>query len=145
MTTTVLPWKGSVVGKTLRKAAGRRIDLGRTLHIERLVRPFVVELLVWGQPARMSREAIGLEALRQGLWTAAELGRFLGLTHLALDQFLKDHGVELGYNWEDLERERELHRKLARSWSSCRRPVIRMAGSVRRRLTTAARQRVYQG
>lgn len=67
------------------------------------------------QAARMSREALGLEALRQDLWTEAELGRFLGLTRLALDQFLKDHGVELAYNWEDLERERGLHRKLANS------------------------------
>ena len=67
------------------------------------------------QAARMSREALGLEALRQGLWTEAELGRFLGLARLALDQFLKDHGVELAYTWEDVERERELHRKLANS------------------------------
>jgi hypothetical protein len=67
------------------------------------------------QAARMSREALGLEAHRQGLWTATELGRFLGLTRVALDQFLKDHGVELAYSWEDLEREREVHRKLAGS------------------------------
>ena len=67
------------------------------------------------QAVRMSQEALGLEALRPGLWTEAELGRFLGLTRLALDQFLKDHGVELAYTWEDVERERELHRKLANS------------------------------
>ncbi len=64
------------------------------------------------QAAQMSREALGLEAHRQGLWTEAELGRFLGLTRLALDQFLKDHGVELAYSWEDLEREREVHSTL---------------------------------
>lgn len=62
--------------------------------------------------AQMSREALGLEAHRQGLWTAAELGSFLGLSRLALDQFLKDHGVELPYSWDDLEREREVHRRL---------------------------------
>jgi hypothetical protein len=67
------------------------------------------------EAVRMSREAIGLEAHRQGLWTEAELGRFLGLTRLALDQFLKDHGVELVYSWDDLEREREVHRKLTDS------------------------------
>jgi Uncharacterised protein family (UPF0175) len=67
------------------------------------------------QAVRMSREALGLEALRQRLWTEAELRRFLGLTRVALDQFLKDHGVELPYKWEDLEREREVHRKLAGS------------------------------
>jgi predicted HTH domain antitoxin len=60
---------------------------------------------------RMSREALGLEAHRQGLWTEAELGRFLGLARIALDQFLKDRGVELDYSWDDLEREREVHRR----------------------------------
>ena len=64
---------------------------------------------------RISREALGLEAHRQGLWTEAELGRFLGLIRVALDQLLKDRGVELAYSWEDLEREREVHRKLAAS------------------------------
>jgi len=67
------------------------------------------------EATRMSREALALEAHRQGLWTEAELARFLGLTRLAVDQFLKDHGVELAYTWEDLERERELHRRLADS------------------------------
>jgi hypothetical protein len=67
------------------------------------------------QALRMSREALGLEAHRQGLWTEADLGRFLGLGRVALDRFLKDHGVELSYSWEDLEREREVHRELAGS------------------------------
>jgi Uncharacterised protein family (UPF0175) len=62
------------------------------------------------EAAPMSREALGLEAHRQALWSEAELGRFLGLSRVALDQFLKDHGVELAYTWEDLEREREVHR-----------------------------------
>ena len=65
------------------------------------------------EAARMSREALGLEAHRQGLWTEAELSRFLGLSRLALDKFLKDHGVELAYTWDDLEQERDVHRKLA--------------------------------
>lgn len=64
---------------------------------------------------RMSREALAIEAHRQGLWTEAELGRFLGLTRLALDQFLKDHGVDVPYTWDDIERERRLHRSLAGS------------------------------
>ena len=55
---------------------------------------------------------LGLEAHWQGLWTEAELGRFLGLTRLALDQFLKDHVVKLNYDWDDLEYEREVHRGL---------------------------------
>ncbi len=67
------------------------------------------------EAARMSREALGLEALRQRLWTEAELGRFLGLSRLALDRFLKDRGVELAYTWDDLEAERKVHRELAES------------------------------
>ncbi len=65
------------------------------------------------EAVRMSREALGLEAHRQGLWTEAELGRFLGLTRLALDRFLKDHGVELAYDWDDLNRERKVYREVA--------------------------------
>ena len=61
---------------------------------------------------RMSREALALEAHRQGLWTEAELGRFLCLSRLALDQLLKDRGVQLAYDWDDLERERRVHRDL---------------------------------
>jgi hypothetical protein len=64
---------------------------------------------------RLSREALGLEAYRQDLWTDAELGQFLGLSRLEVDQFLHDHGIELVYEWEDLERERQVHRKLVSS------------------------------
>jgi hypothetical protein len=64
---------------------------------------------------RLSREALGLEAYRQDLWGDAELGQFLGISRLEVDQFLSDHGVELAYAWEDLEREREIHRHLAGS------------------------------
>ena len=64
---------------------------------------------------RLSREAFGLEALRRNLWTEAELGRFLGLSRIGLDQFLRDHGVEIDYSWDDLERERALHRQPAGS------------------------------
>ena len=67
------------------------------------------------EAARMSREALGLEAHRQGLWTEAELARFLGLSRMALDRFLKDHGIDLAYTWDDLERERGIHRDLAGS------------------------------
>ena len=77
--------------------------------------PEELALRLGPEAARMSREALGLEAHRQGLWTEAELGRFLGLSRLALDRFLKDHGVELAYNWDDLERERAVHRDLTGS------------------------------
>ena len=63
--------------------------------------------------ASMPREGLALAAIREGLWTEAELGQFLGLPRLAIDQFLKDNGVEIPYTWEDLERERALFRKLS--------------------------------
>lgn len=56
----------------------------------------------------LSRESLGLAALKEGLWTEAQLGRFLGLTRLELDQFLKDRGIELEFTRDDLERERAL-------------------------------------
>lgn len=65
--------------------------------------------------ARMSREALALEAHRRGLWTEAELGRFLRLSRIALDEFLKDHGVDLDVSWQDVERDRETHRRIAGS------------------------------
>ena len=44
------------------------------------------------------------EALARQLGPEAERGRFLGIGRIALDQFLNDHGVELDYTWEELER-----------------------------------------
>jgi hypothetical protein len=64
--------------------------------------------LLGPEASRMSREALALEAHRQELWTEAELGRFLGLSRLAIGQFLKDRGVEFVYNWDDLESERKV-------------------------------------
>lgn len=61
--------------------------------------------------SRLSREALALEAYRQGLWGDSELGQFLGIGRLEVDQFLGEHNVELVYEWEDLERERETNRK----------------------------------
>ncbi|MFN7923470.1 MAG: UPF0175 family protein [Bryobacteraceae bacterium] len=61
----------------------------------------------------LCREALGLRALEEGLWTEAQLRRFLGLSRLEPDQFLKDHGVEFDYTWEDLERERAVFEEYA--------------------------------
>ena len=46
VTTTVLSWNGiAEFLNALIRAAGRRVDLGRTFHVESFVRAFVVELL----------------------------------------------------------------------------------------------------
>ena len=63
--------------------------------------------------SRAALEALALEAYRTRKITAAQLRRVLGLpTRMAVDAFLKEHGVELDYTQEDLDRDRETHRRL---------------------------------
>jgi predicted HTH domain antitoxin len=63
--------------------------------------------------SRAAVEALALEAYRTRKISAAQLRRLLGFqTRMELDAFLKDHGVELEYSLEDLERDRETHRQL---------------------------------
>jgi predicted HTH domain antitoxin len=57
------------------------------------------------EASRISREALGLEALREGLWTESELAEFLGLSRLELDRFLKDRQIYVDYTWEEFERD----------------------------------------
>ena len=62
--------------------------------------------------SRAALEAIALEAYRERKLTAAQLRRILGFeTRYQLDGFLKEHEVWLEYAWEDLEKDRETHRK----------------------------------
>jgi len=64
---------------------------------------------------RAAFEAIALEAYREHKLSTAQLRRLLGYqTRMEVDGFLKDHGVELEYTLEDLERDREAHRRLGR-------------------------------
>lgn len=61
---------------------------------------------------RAALEALTLEALRQMRITETEAGSILGIAdRYALDGFLKQHGIELDYTWEDLERERAAFRE----------------------------------
>lgn len=63
--------------------------------------------------SRTALEALALEAYRTRKISAAQLRRLLGFhTRMEVDAFLKDHGVELEYTLEDLERDRETHRQL---------------------------------
>jgi len=62
---------------------------------------------------RAALEAIALEAYRERKLTTAQLRRLLGFeSRYELDGFLKQHEVWLEYTWEDLERDRETHRRL---------------------------------
>ena len=61
---------------------------------------------------RAALEALTLEALRQKQITEAEAGGILGITdRYPLDGFLKQHGIEIDYTWDDLERERAAFRE----------------------------------
>ena len=58
-------------------------------------------------------ESLALEAYRERKLTTAQLRRVLGFeSRYELDGFLKAHEVWLDYGLEDLERDREAHRKL---------------------------------
>ena len=63
--------------------------------------------------SRAAFEAIALEAFRERKLSTTQLRRLLGYqTRMEVDGFLKQHGVELEYTAEDIEREREAHRRL---------------------------------
>ncbi len=60
--------------------------------------------------SRAALEALALEAYRTAKISAAQLRRLLGFqTPMEVDAFLKDHGVELEYRLEDLERDGRIH------------------------------------
>ena len=63
--------------------------------------------------SRAALEALAIEAYRTHKISAALLRQLLGFqTRMQLDAFLKEHGIELEYTLEDLERDRETHRQL---------------------------------
>jgi len=63
--------------------------------------------------SRTVLEALALEAYREHKLSTAQLRRLLGFqSRHELDGFLKAHDVWLEYGVEDLERDREAHRKL---------------------------------
>jgi predicted HTH domain antitoxin len=66
-----------------------------------------------GDLSRAAFEAIALEAYRERKLSTAQLRRLLGYqTRMEVDGFLKEHGVELEYTPDNLERDREVHRRL---------------------------------
>jgi predicted HTH domain antitoxin len=63
--------------------------------------------------SRSAFEALALTAYRERKITGAQLRQLLEYeTRMEVDAFLKRHGVELEYTQEDLERDRETHRRL---------------------------------
>jgi hypothetical protein len=63
--------------------------------------------------SRAAFEALVLAAYSRLKITAAQLRQLLGFeTRMELDAFLKKQGIELEYTLEDLERDRDKHRRL---------------------------------
>jgi len=58
-------------------------------------------------------EKVALEGYRSGELSYAQVRHLLGFEHrLDLEAFLKEHGVYLDYTVEDLDQDRETHRRL---------------------------------
>ena len=84
-----------------------------TITLE-LPEDIAVHLSAMGQNlSRTVLEGFGLEQYRAGKLTQAQLRRLLGFrSGIEVDGFLKEHGVELEYGPEDLERDRQTLREL---------------------------------
>jgi hypothetical protein len=62
---------------------------------------------------RAALEAIALQAFRERKISTSQLRRLLGFSsRYELDGFLKLHQVWLDYSWDDLELDRDTHRRL---------------------------------
>jgi predicted HTH domain antitoxin len=63
--------------------------------------------------SRAAFEALALAAYRERKISTAQLRHLLGYeTRMEVDAFLKEHGVELEYTQEELERDRKTHSRL---------------------------------
>lgn len=63
--------------------------------------------------SRVVLESLALEAYRAHKLSTDQMRRLLGFdTRAELDGFLKEHEVWLDYDLDDLERDREAHRRL---------------------------------
>jgi hypothetical protein len=60
----------------------------------------------WQDLPRAALESLALEGYRSGALTQSQVRRVLGFrTRMEVDGFLKDHGVDMEYTVEDLDRE----------------------------------------
>jgi len=67
----------------------------------------------WQDLPRAALESLALEAYRSGTLTTAQLRRLLGFeSRYELDGFLKNAGIYLDYDLEDLKRDLETIRKV---------------------------------
>lgn len=60
----------------------------------------------WPDVSRRTLEAVGVEGYRDGALMRDQVGRLLGLSFWDTEEFLKAHSAYLGYDEDDLERDR---------------------------------------
>jgi len=73
----------------------------------------IVHVLPWQDIPRHMLENIALEGYQTGHLSEEQVRRLLGYsTRLEVHGFLKEHDVPLRYTLEDLEKDREAHRRL---------------------------------
>jgi hypothetical protein len=73
----------------------------------------IVRVLPWQDIPRHMLENIALEGYQTGHLSEEQVRRLLGYsTRLEVHGFLKEHDVPLRYTLEDLEKDREAHRRL---------------------------------
>lgn len=60
----------------------------------------------WRDVSRGTLEAVALEGYRDGALTRDQVGRLLGLSFWATENFLKERQAYLAYTEEDLEQDR---------------------------------------
>lgn len=66
----------------------------------------------WSDPSRRALEAVALEAYREGVLTAAEVGRMLGFaSRWETEGFLKEAAAHLDYTAADLQNDAEAVRR----------------------------------
>ena len=73
----------------------------------------IARVLPWQDISRHLLEQIALERYLSGHLSEEQVRRLLGYsTRLEVHGFLKEHDVPLRYTLEDLEKDREAHRRL---------------------------------
>ena len=73
----------------------------------------IVRVLPWQDIPRHMLENIALEGYQTGHLSEEQVRRLLGYsTRLEVHGFLKEHNVPLRYTLEDLDKDREAHRRL---------------------------------
>jgi hypothetical protein len=73
----------------------------------------IVRVLPWQDIPRHMLENIALEGYQTGHLSEEQVRRLLGYsTRLEVHGFLKEHDVPLRYTLDDLEKDREAHRRL---------------------------------